>query len=254
MLFRSPQEAKVNSLDQMTSSTISTRNVAMNMFESLVTRDENMNPIPELAAEVVEAPDGMMYTFKLRQGVKFHNGKEMTSADVKYSFERVTGRGGIQAATSDAQLLSMVQSVETPDERTVTFKLKEPYGAFAQVLADVRALPLLPAETTKSFDPARQMAGSGPFALKAYEPGATITYARNNDWHLGNDRPFLDGIEMSIIRDAPAALAQFLGGALDALPLLPVDLKKAKDGVKGLVIDQSAPLMIQNITFSGLDF
>ena len=62
------QEANVNSLDQMTSSTISTRNVAMNMFEALMTRDENFNPILDLADSMVEAPDHMTYTFKLRPG------------------------------------------------------------------------------------------------------------------------------------------------------------------------------------------
>src|SRR4051812_16552518 len=66
-------EAKINGLDQHVSSTISTRNVAMNMFESLMTRDEQNNPITELAESVEEAPDKLTYTFKLRQGIKFHN-------------------------------------------------------------------------------------------------------------------------------------------------------------------------------------
>ena len=82
------QEANVNSLDQMTSQTISTRNIAMNMFETLMTRDENNNPILELAESMTESPDHLTYTFKLRQGIKFHNGKPMTSADVAASFER----------------------------------------------------------------------------------------------------------------------------------------------------------------------
>src|SRR6201986_4356273 len=80
--FTFGQEANINGLDQMTSSTISTRNIAMNMFESLMTRDENFNPILELADSVTESPDHLTYTFKLRQGIHFHNGKEMTSADV----------------------------------------------------------------------------------------------------------------------------------------------------------------------------
>ena len=79
------QEANVNSLDQMTSQTISTRNIAMNMFETLMTRDENNNPILELAESMTEAPDRLSYTFKLRQGIRFHNGKPMTSADVAES-------------------------------------------------------------------------------------------------------------------------------------------------------------------------
>ena len=72
--FTFGQEANVNSLDQMASSTISTRNIAMNMFESLMTRDENFNPILELADSMVETPDHLTYTFKLRQGIRFHNG------------------------------------------------------------------------------------------------------------------------------------------------------------------------------------
>ena len=83
------QEANINSLDQMTSSTISTRNVAMNMFEALMTRDENFSPILDLADSMTESPDHMTYTFKLRQGVHFHNGKAMTSADVVASFNQI---------------------------------------------------------------------------------------------------------------------------------------------------------------------
>ena len=82
------QEAKVNSLDMHASSTISTRNVAMHMFESLMTRDEDNNPILELAEAVDVSDDGMIYTFKLREGIKFHNGKQMTSDDVAASFDR----------------------------------------------------------------------------------------------------------------------------------------------------------------------
>src|ERR1700750_2414945 len=82
------QEANINTLDQMTSSTISTRNIAMNIYESLMTRDENNHPILELAEAMIESPDHMTYTFKLRQGIHFHNGKLMTSADVVASFDR----------------------------------------------------------------------------------------------------------------------------------------------------------------------
>ena len=253
--------ADPGSLDPHANTSINAKIAAAPVYSRLLAYESgpgkarvSYSTIPD-AAEFTQAPDAQTFVVRLNSRAKFTGAvnRTMTSADVKYSFDRVLGRGG-GIATSDAQLLSMVQTVETPDERTVTFKLKEPYGAFAQVLADVRALPILPIETTKSFDPARQVAGSGPFTLKSYEAGSLITYQRNNDWHLGNDRPFLDGIEMSIIRDAPAALAQFLGGALDALSLTAADMKRVKDGVKGLVVDLAPPLMLQNITFSGLDF
>ena len=72
--FTFGQEANINGLDPMASGTISTRNVAMNMFESLMTRDEDFSPIPELAASLTEQPDHLTYTFKLRRGLRFHNG------------------------------------------------------------------------------------------------------------------------------------------------------------------------------------
>jgi peptide/nickel transport system substrate-binding protein len=71
------QEAKVNSLDMHASSTISTRNIAMHMFEALLTRDEDNNPILELAKAVDVSDDGLVYAFTLRDGIKFHNGKPM---------------------------------------------------------------------------------------------------------------------------------------------------------------------------------
>jgi ABC-type transport system substrate-binding protein len=72
-------EAKVNSLDQHTSTTISTRNNTMNMLEALMTRDENNNPIPDLADTVEESADKLTYTFKLRQGVTFTNGEKFNA-------------------------------------------------------------------------------------------------------------------------------------------------------------------------------
>ena len=103
-------EAKINSLDQYASNTISTRNVAMNIFEALLTRDETNKPIPDVAESFTESPDGLVYTFKLRQGVKFHNGKDMTSADVMASFDRYSKVG------LERSMLVNVDKWEAPDK------------------------------------------------------------------------------------------------------------------------------------------
>src|SRR5262249_42311062 len=81
-------EAKVPTYDQHVSGSGQTRTVASLMFESLMTRDEKMQPTLSLAESVEESPDGLVYSFKLRQGVPFHNGKIMTSEDVAATFER----------------------------------------------------------------------------------------------------------------------------------------------------------------------
>ena len=87
------QEAQVAGLDMHFSSAISARNVAMHIYETLMTRDESNAPIHELAESHEVSDDGLTYTFKLRDGITFHNGKKMTSADVLASFERYSRIG-----------------------------------------------------------------------------------------------------------------------------------------------------------------
>ena len=82
------QEATIPTLDMHMSTAIATRNVAMHIYETLITRDDSNAPVLELAEDLKVSDDGLVYTFKLRQGVSFHNGKEMTSADVKASIDR----------------------------------------------------------------------------------------------------------------------------------------------------------------------
>src|SRR3954451_18975296 len=82
------QQAQPPSLDAQTTSAQAARNITLHVYESLFTRDEGSSPKPELAEGVDIAADGLTYTFTLRAGVKFHNGKTMTSADARASMER----------------------------------------------------------------------------------------------------------------------------------------------------------------------
>ncbi len=123
------QEANVNSLDQMTSSTISTRNIAMNIFETLMTRDENNKPILDLAASMDESPDHMTYTFKLRPGIKFHNGQPMTSADVAASFDRYSKVGLARS------ILTNVDHWDAPDPMTFVIHMKRVQPTFIDQLS-----------------------------------------------------------------------------------------------------------------------
>ena len=139
--FTFGQEANINSLDQMTSATISTRNIAMNVFEALMTRDENFSPIPDLADSVTEAPDHMTYTFKLRQGVRFHNGKPMTSADVVASFDRYAKVG------LERSVLTNVDRWDAPDADTFVIHMKHPQPTFLIALSSFRVtIVIFPAE------------------------------------------------------------------------------------------------------------
>jgi peptide/nickel transport system substrate-binding protein len=168
------QEANINTLDQMTSSTISTRNIAMNIYESLMTRDENDRPILELAASMQEAPDHLTYTFKLRQGIHFHNGKAMTSADVAASFDRYA-KVGLERSTLDN-----VSHWDAPDAGTFVIHMKRAQVTFIEALSSFSVpIVIIPAEDRDI--PGLQLTqpiGTGPYQLVEVVPGSTVKLKR----------------------------------------------------------------------------
>jgi peptide/nickel transport system substrate-binding protein len=117
-------EANIAGLDQHTTSATSTRDAGTNIYEALVTRDDDMKPLPMLASRIEVSPDNRVYTFPLRQGVRFHNGKPMTSADVAASFNRYL-RVGL-----DRSVLDGVAHWDMPDAMTFAITLKEPLPTF----------------------------------------------------------------------------------------------------------------------------
>ena len=171
--FTFGQEANVNSLDQMTSNTISTRNIAMNIFEALTTRDENNNPILDLAESMTEAPDRMSYTFKLRPGVKFHNGKAMTSADVAASWDRYSKVG------LDRQIFDSVAGWEATDPMTFVVKMKQAQPTFIEKLSSF-SIPVVIVPSEAKDDPPQQLRtiGTGPWQLVQSVPGSFVTLKR----------------------------------------------------------------------------
>jgi peptide/nickel transport system substrate-binding protein len=239
------QEAKANSLDQHTSSTISTRNVAMNMFESLMTRDENMSPIPELASEVIESADKKTYTFKLRQGIKFHNGKTMTSADVMASYQRYVGKkegnawaGGVGI---DRGIYAVVDAFEAPDPATFVVRLKEPQPTFLENFSSFSVpVVIVPAEITSA--PAMQMPtiGTGPFQLVEFVADAHVRMRRfdgytsdgrykDTDGFGGNKVACLDTVTVRFVVEQGARVAGLETGELHAVEDLPA---KAQERLK----------------------
>jgi peptide/nickel transport system substrate-binding protein len=221
------QEANVNSLDQMTSSTISTRNIAMNIYETLVTRDENNKPIPELAESMQEAPDGMSYTFKLRQGITFHNGKALTSADVAASFDRYN-RIGLQRSTLDN-----VARWETPDPQTFIIRMKQVQPTFVEALSSF-SVPIVIIPSEHKDDERQQLrpVGTGPFRLMEFVPGSHAKLGRFDGYKpntayeqrtgFGGYRvACLDTVTFRIVTEASARVAGLETGALHLVEDVP---------------------------------
>jgi peptide/nickel transport system substrate-binding protein len=234
-------EAKVNSLDQYASNAISTRNVAMNMYESLMTRDEKNEPILELADEMTESPDHLGYTFKLRQGVKFHNGKAMTSADVMASFDRY-GKLGFERNTLDD-----VEEWEAPDKDTFVIRMKKPVPTFIEQLSSFsQPIVIFPAEEKDAPAQRLKPIGTGPFEFVEFIPDSHVKLKRFAGYkpneHFDDRTGFggykvacVDTVTYRIVTEPGARVAGLETGELQVVEDLPTksqaELKKNKDVV-----------------------
>ncbi len=181
-------ESGVPTLDQHTATSSATRNVAMNIFETLVIRDENMNPAPDLAALIEVSDDGLTYTFVLRDGVKFHNGEPLTTADVVASFDRYKELG-VNRATLD-----VVASWEATDDKTFVITLNEAQPTFLESLSSYTVpIVILPAE--EAAKPAGQIEpiGTGPFKFAEFVPDSFVKLERYDDYVANDSFPGLSG-------------------------------------------------------------
>ena len=257
------QEAKVNSLDQHTSSTISTRNVAMNMFESLVTRDENMNPIPELAQEIIEAPDGMMYTFKLRQGVKFHNGKPMTSDDVMATFDRYKKVG------IDRGILDVVDKWEAPDPATFVLKMKQAQPTFIENLSSFSVpVVIVPRENASAEAMQLKPVGTGPWEYVEFVADSHVKLKRYEGYQADKRFPTTNGfggykvacvdtVNLRIVTEAGARVAGLETGEFHGVEDIPAKAQARLKDNKNIVLKPLKNFWVQiatpNLSFPPTD-
>ena len=256
-------EAKVNSLDQYASNTISTRNVAMNIYESLMTRDENFNPILELADSMEESPDHLTYTFKLRQGVKFHNGKDMTTDDVMASFDRYA-KLGIERGN-----LANVDKWEAPDKYTFVIRMKKAQPTFIEDLSSFSVpIVIFPSEQKDAEALRLDPVGTGPFQvveyvadshvkLKRYDGYKPNTNYKERTGFGGYKVACVDTVTYRIVTEPGARVAGLETGELMAVEDVPTkaqaQLKTNKDVVLLPLENFWIHIMLPNTSFPPTD-
>ena len=220
--------------------TIST-NIAAKVFEGLVWLDPDGKPQPELATSWETSDDQLTYTFHLRKGVTWHDGKPFGAADVKWSYQ--TGL----AQNSRAQgALAHVASIDTPDDTTVVIKLSEPYAPFLTQMK-VFDCPILPQHVygtgDMSTNPANQApTGTAPFKFDSWSHGSSVTLV-GYDKHWDADQPKLGKLIMSVITDPSQRTSALTTGQADfvgAYYLATTDVPKLKQDPNVTVRTQSA--------------
>lgn len=209
-----------------------TTNAMYQTNSRLVEYDLNMNYIPGLAESWETSPDGLTWTFKLRQDAKFHDGTPVTSEAVKFFFEMVLDE---EIASPSATDYVFGENVETPDEHTVLIKLEQPYPNLLFKMASTYS-GIVPPEAYRKHGPkgdktwgSKVYYGAGPMKLEEWVPNQKTVLVRNNAFKwappsASNQGPLsIEKITYRIIPDAATLVAELRAGGIDMLLDVPVE-------------------------------
>ena len=176
------------------------------VYESLIRyRNDKVEPEPRLATSWKLSDDGLTLTLQLRRGVKFHSGREFTSADVAFSIQTYAAKkwSGQERSTAAA-----IKGVDTSDPYTAVLHLEHVMSNIFDVLDTIF---IVDKDTIDGLTSGKQYVGTGPFKFASWSPNASLVFTKNeNYWQAG--LPYLDGVRASIVPDATSRLAQLKSG------------------------------------------
>jgi peptide/nickel transport system substrate-binding protein len=236
-------------LDPYVASSAVELEVINNVFEGLVTLDANNATRTMLASKAAASEDFKTYRFELRKGVKFHNGQEMTSADVKASFERY------QRVSPNAKNLEGVDHYDTPDPYSFIIVLKQPNVVLLDVLkSPIYPLMILP-ESQKD-KPARgiDIIGTGPFMMgewvkdshliiKRFDDYVADTSVAGRDGYGGRKTVYLDAVRYRFMPEATTRIAALQNGEAQLISTVPSELSARITERKDLAIREVFPVL-----------
>ena len=182
------------------------------IFSGLMTYDAKGNPIPDLATKYEFDPATLTYTFHLRDGVTWHDGQPFTAADVKFTLDTLTSNKDLEASITDNY--KEIESVTTPDDKTVVIKLSQPNSAMLNYLT-IGILPkhLLEGKNIRTDSFNQHPVGTGRYKFVSWDKGQSITVEKNDKFY--GKQPKIDKIIFKIIPDENAKAAQVKSGGVD---------------------------------------
>ncbi|QNS08064.1 ABC transporter substrate-binding protein [Streptomyces xanthii] len=220
--------ADFQTLDPGNSNYVQTANVGQLYYRTLVMAKETAGQpptmVPDLATDLGKASkDGLTWTYTLKKGLKFEDGKPITSKDIKYGVERTYARDvytqapqELNAALTDDTYKGPYKGgdfkgIDTPDDRTIVFHLKQPFAEFPALVSRSNTAPVPKSKDTK-LDYTNHPVSSGPYKIKSYERGRTMKLVRNDQWDAATDpnRPALPDTFTFSLSTAQATISQQL--------------------------------------------
>lgn len=237
----------VQNLDMHQTGTASAGRVLQNIHSSIVTVDANLNVIPGLCESFEVGADGLSYTFKLRPNVKFHNGATMTSADVKYSFDRCRDPA---TGAVNFEVFNSVADIETPDDLTVIIRMSQVNAPFLSRLAENGAGVVMPAGTgdVQGTTPI----GAGPFKFVSHTPGVVVELERFDDYWEGP--AYLEKVTCREITENTTRLTGLQTGELHMINDIPADRVEEVEGDGSLQVVKWFPLNFDFVNLNQAGF
>ncbi|MBI2906632.1 MAG: ABC transporter substrate-binding protein [Chloroflexi bacterium] len=204
------------SLDPHQETTSYTLSVVGPSYNSLAQHDPNAWPEAKIVSDLAQkwdvSADGVTYTFHFPEGIRWHDGAPFTSADARFSIQRMAAPPrGTRSPRSD--LFEVVDQVETPDPRTLTLRLKSRSASFVPILAMGWNVILPQHVVQQKGDMKKDVVGTGPFKFKAYSPGVSYEVVKN-EGYFRRGRPYLDGIKWYTIRDGATRFSALRTGRI----------------------------------------
>ncbi|MBW3095701.1 ABC transporter substrate-binding protein [Pseudohoeflea sp. DP4N28-3] len=240
----------------MVTSSQASRNITMNIYEPLFGFSEDIRPIPILAESVEISEDGTSYRIPLREGVKFHNGDEMTAEDVKASLERYQEHGATQS------MLEPIASIEVTGPLEVTLTLKEPTPTFLEAFASPRApAVIIPEEEAAKAPNEISFIGTGPYKFVEYVPDSHVKLERFDEYSADTDHEGIDGfggkktayldtVTFRVIPEPGAAVAALETGEVHLLEQLPVPTARRLASNDDIEIYENMPWAFMTFIFN----
>jgi len=242
---------------------------AQNLYDGLLKFDDNLNIIPDVAKEVPTvsnggvSSDGLTYTFKLRNDVKFSNGDKVTAKDFIYSWSRAARRQGDYASDLDhvvgykavkAKTATTLSGMTAPDDYTLKVQLTEPAGFFLTEVAFFTAVTAVVSEKAVTaggedlwWTKPDTLIGTGPYKMSARTPKQSLEFVPVSNW-WGSPKPTLTKISVTVIADLSSAIAKYDQNGLDNVGfgdmngnVPPEDILRIKAGPKASELKLTAP-------------
>lgn len=205
-------DASPSGLDPHVATAFASFIVTGQIYEGLTEIDERLRPRPALAESWTVSQDGLTYTFKIRSGVTFHDGKPLTAGDIAFSINRVRDP---KTGSPIASRINLIKDVRATSPTQLVVELSQP---FAPMLIELASIAVMSEDYVKAGnDMQRKPMGTGPFAFKEWVPDTYILLERHpRYWRQG--RPYLDALRYNIVPDAATRQVGLASGTYQFLP------------------------------------